>query len=94
MAATPTDPYCVEARAHAAGHRAELLTSKNCGCFFCFRQFAATEITKWIDGNQTALCPRCGLDAILGSSSGYAINDQFLRRMHRAFFVSHAKSRS
>ena len=93
-AAPPPDPQCVAARTHAQAHRTELLASQTCGCFFCFRQFPASDIKKWIDGNQTALCPRCGIDAILGSSSGYTINDQFLRRMHRAFFAPHMKSRT
>ena len=93
MAEALHDPICAAARIHAQRHRSELLASKTCGCFFCFQQFPATEITKWIDGNQTALCPRCGIDAIVGSSSGFVISDNFLRRMHRAFFVQHSKSR-
>ena len=94
MAEAPHDPICAAARIHAQRHRAELLASKTCGCFFCFRQFAASEITTWIDGGQTALCPRCGIDAIVGSSSGFVISDHFLRRMHRAFFNQHSKTRS
>lgn len=94
MAAPPLDPDCLAARQHAQRNRGELLASLICGCFFCFHQFPANAVTKWIDGNQTALCPRCGIDAILGSSSGFAINDQFLRRMNRAFFALSMKSRT
>jgi hypothetical protein len=93
MAAPPPDPICVAAHKHASRHRAELQTSGACGCFFCFRQFGFAEIAHWIDGNQTALCPRCGIDAVIGSGSGFLINDGFLRRMHRQWFAPHQKSR-
>jgi hypothetical protein len=93
-AAPPPDPTCVAAHAHAQKHRAELLASTTCGCYFCFRQFPATAVAHWIDGNQTALCPSCGIDAVLGSSSGFVITDHFLRKMHRTFFAPHQKSRT
>jgi hypothetical protein len=84
----PPDPTVLAAYLHATKHRSELQTSDKCGCFFCFRLFGFTDITKWIDSNQTALCPRCGIDAVLGSSSGYVITDQFLRRMHLHWFAT------
>jgi hypothetical protein len=82
------DPIILEAYLHANKHRVELQRSTSCGCFFCFRLFGFDDITKWIDANQTALCPRCGIDAVLGSSSGHIINDAFLRRMHMHWFAT------
>jgi hypothetical protein len=35
---------------------------------------------------QTALCPRCGSEAVLGDKSGYPINAGFLTRMNEAWF--------
>jgi hypothetical protein len=81
-----TDPMLLGAHLHANKHRAELETSTSCACFFCFGLFAFGDITKWIDADQTALCPRCGIDAVLGSSSGYTIKNTFLRRMHMHWF--------
>jgi hypothetical protein len=83
-----TDPVILEAYLHANKHRVELQSSTLCGCFFCFRVFGFADITKWIDADQTALCPRCGIDAVLGSSSGQMINDAFLRRMHMHWFAT------
>lgn len=34
-------------------------------CFFCFEQFPASIIATWADGNQTALCPHCHVDAVV-----------------------------
>ena len=37
-----------------------------------------------IDG--TALCPYCGIDSIIGESSGYPITAEFLKSMHERWF--------
>lgn len=67
---------------HASNHRAEIDRSTNCGCFSCFRTFVAVEIRSWIDKNQTALCPRCGIDSVIGTASGFPLDDRFLRRLN------------
>lgn len=78
----------VAAHKHASRHRAEVESSSRCGCFFCFRSFASSDIKVWIDANQTALCPRCGVDSVLGSASQHRLDDAFLRGMHTHFFSS------
>lgn len=78
----------VAAQKHAVRHRAEIEASARCGCFFCFRSFASADIKTWVDGDQTALCPRCGVDSVLGSASQHRIDDRFLRGMHAHFFTS------
>jgi hypothetical protein len=78
----------VSAHKHASRHRAEIESSSRCGCFFCFRSFASSDIKAWIDANQTALCPRCGVDAVLGNASQHRLDDTFLRGMHTHFFAS------
>lgn len=78
----------IAAHKHASRHRAEIEASGRCGCFFCFRSFASADIKAWIDANQTALCPRCGVDSVIGSASQHRIDDVFLRGMHAHFFSS------
>jgi hypothetical protein len=94
MTITPTkrmDPQLVEAQKHASRHRAELEASTRCGCFFCFRTFPPTSIKVWIDAKQTALCPGCGVDSVIGSASSHRVDDAFLRRMHGQFFAYRSK---
>lgn len=94
---TPTSPVApgialyTDAHKHASRHRAELDSSGICGCFFCFRTFTAKDIKAWIDSDQTALCPRCGIDSVIGSASGHAIEDRFLRKMHQHYFSYRSK---
>lgn len=70
------------AHKHASKHRQELESSDQCACFFCFRKFVSADIKKWVDGDQTALCPHCGIDSVLGNAS-VRIDDPFLRKMHQ-----------
>ena len=76
----------LSAHKHCIRHRAELEGSSTCGCFYCFEIFPPTQITEWVDADQTALCPKCGIDAVIGSASGYPITSNFLHRMHEHWF--------
>ncbi len=66
-----------EAHRHSIHHRREVLQSELCGCFYCLRWLAPTQIEEWVDGGQTALCPYCGIDAVLGSASGMDLSEKF-----------------
>jgi hypothetical protein len=62
-----------------------------CGCFYCRAIHPPSEITEWVDedpagGGQTALCPRCGIDSVIGDSSGFPVTLEFLEEMHRCWF--------
>ncbi|WP_411850103.1 hypothetical protein ACLB90_14430 [Stenotrophomonas sp. LGBM10] len=49
--------------------RARLLASDVAACFYCFATFPPSTINEWCDGDdqdQTALCPTCGVDAVVG----------------------------
>ena len=81
----------VDAHKHAKHNRVEVLASERCGCFSCFRTFEPASITRWIDGDQTALCPQCGIDTVIGSASAHRIDDTFLRRLHLHFNAHRSK---
>jgi hypothetical protein len=74
------------AHKHCSRHRAELEASEICGCFYCLGTFSPSAISEWIDDGQTALCPKCPVDSVLGSASGYPITRDFLQRMHDYYF--------
>src|SRR5688572_5370679 len=70
------------AHAHSSNHRAEILDSSVCGCFYCLATFPPVEIQDWVDEDsggqgQTALCPRCGIDSVIGGRSGFPISEAF-----------------
>lgn len=86
------------AHRHTTNNRAELESSALCGCCSCLEIFAPREIVAWTGldissfddpasaSGETALCPRCGSEALIGDSSGHAITTDFLNRMNQAWF--------
>lgn len=85
-------PAYARAHRHADYHRKAVLASMVCGCFYCLSIFQPTEICSWIDEwdgeDQTALCPRCGIDSVIGANSGYPITHKFLQQMNAYWFRS------
>ena len=67
-------------------HRELLAQSERAGCFYCRRTFDPREITKWVDGGVTALCPRCGIDAVLPSAMPVPLTAELLASMHSRWF--------
>ena len=80
------DQDVLRAHKHSIRHRAEIEASSICGCFYCLRTFKPEEISEWIDDEQTALCPFCPVDSVIGSASGFPITREFLQRMHDYWF--------
>jgi hypothetical protein len=74
------------AHKHSIHNRAELERSSVCGCFYCLATFSPSEIEEWIDDGQTALCPQCPVDSVIGSASGYPVTRDFLMLMHDKWF--------
>ena len=59
----------------------EILKSTLCTCFYCGAQFnpQGEEYLPWTDGTggrpHTLLCPYCGIDAVIGDSSGFPVDE-------------------
>ncbi len=75
-----------EAHKHSSCHRNELRNSECCGCFYCTDIFDYKNILDWVDDEDTALCPTCGVDSVVGAASGYPINREFLQVMKKYWF--------
>jgi hypothetical protein len=76
---------------HSSGHRKDIEQSSLCGCFYCTQTFPPSAIEEWVDDDQTALCPRCGIDSVLGNARlAFAADKDILRQMHRFWFENDA----
>lgn len=60
--------------------------SELCGCFRCCTLFETTTIKKWCDRGLTAVCPNCGIDAILAEGASFPLTPDFLKRMNSRWF--------
>ncbi len=46
-------------------HKDSLIKSEKCGCYYCLEVYDSKDIKDWTDDGQTALCAKCGIDAVL-----------------------------
>jgi hypothetical protein len=76
----------ISANKHTAWNRVEVLRSATCGCIHCLAFFETSEIKNWIDTGQTAVCPMCGIDSVIGSASGLDLSHAFLTAMRDRWF--------
>lgn len=63
-----------------------LKDQQQCGCYYCLTIFSSTEIKEWTDYDNTAICPYCKIDSVIGESSGFPITKEFLTRMRERYF--------
>ena len=81
----------ISAHQFSSNHRKQILKSTDCGCFYCLEIFKPAEIVEWVDDDdkgegQTVICPKCGIDSVIGSESGYPIETEFLKKMKNHWF--------
>ncbi len=74
------------AHEHAVKNKEELQKSNICGCYYCQAIFSPNEIEDWIPFENTALCPYCGIDSVIGDASGYSITKEFLKELNEDSF--------
>jgi hypothetical protein len=77
---------------------AQVQASTMCGCCNCMQTFAPQDIVAWTGlsfedvenpdaiNKQTALCPLCGSESVLGNGSGFSVDPDFLAQMNEAWF--------
>ena len=83
---------------YTTNNYAQIEASTTCGCCHCVQIFKPADIVGWTGltveniedpkaiAAQTAMCPHCGSDAVLGDGCGFPINANFLARMNEAWF--------
>ncbi len=97
-----SEDACREAHKFCTNHSDKLKKDSSCGCFHCLAIFSPDKIERWMrdkkkvgkgsiemwrcDEQLTAFCPYCGVDSVIGESSGFPISKSFLRRMKRYWF--------
>ena len=79
------DAVLFNAQRYSIHNMGKLIEDKKCGCFYCGSIFDPMEISEWTDAD-TALCPYCGIDAILGEYTGLPVALPFLTQMHEYWF--------
>lgn len=75
------------AHKECTNNKQKLKNDVTCGCFYCKKIFKSNEIKDWTDNsNDTAICPYCGIDSVIGESVDFTITEEFLKAMHDRWF--------
>jgi len=56
-----------------------------CSCYYCFSTFKKEEIDNWADSGQTAICPKCSVDSVLGDYT-IKFDKEFFEKLHEYWF--------
>lgn len=78
----------VKAFSYTKNNKDLILSGERCGCFACTNLFYTYEIQYWIcnEYEETALCPYCFQDALIGENSGFTITREFLIAMNEHWY--------
>ncbi len=95
-----TATYLKEAHRATFANEGELLASQQCRCFFCGYLFNANDEEHLLLSDErppldrTLHCPMCLVDCVIGSASGYPINDEaFIYAASDAWFDGYSTIR-
>jgi hypothetical protein len=67
---------------HSYRNKHTLSSSNTIVCYFCFNYMKPNDITEYTDNGETALCPHCNVNAVIGDHSKLPINDEmFIKHM-------------
>jgi len=77
------------AHKHSFLNQEAVNASELAGCFYCCEVYPPSQVKRWVPencGGKTAICPKCGIDSVLGSASGYPLTADFLKVMEWYWF--------
>lgn len=60
--------------------------SKKCGCYYCTKIFDAERVKDYIDADDTAMCPFCGIDSVLPDASVCNLNKKLIKKVRFRWF--------
>lgn len=83
---TTSDKMLREVPIYSMKNKKFIEESESCGCYHCTQSFSKNEISQWTDNGQTALCPHCGVDSVLGQTCGIELEKENLQFIHNYWF--------
>ena len=70
---------------HTIENKKQVLASQTCRCANCLATFSGAEVTEFTDKGKTAVCPKCGVEAVLPDCVE-GLDDQLLQEIHDYWF--------
>ena len=54
-----------EAHERSWKNASEIEDTTTCSCYYCCSTFKGSDIDEYVDNDETALCPVCGIDSVI-----------------------------
>lgn len=70
----------------AIHNRKQLGMVTECACYHCCKIYCPVEIKEWVDSDDTAVCPHCGVDAVLPIYEEKEKEMEFLTKLNKYWF--------
>lgn len=82
------DPKLIALHSHATNNEIEILKSTTCSCFFCRQTYSARLVNDWVSDERgvSAICPECGMDAVIGDACGLPLDKATLKELNLAYY--------
>ncbi len=78
-----TFEHFMKAREFSFNNKESIQNSQKAACYCCMNFLNATDIKDYTSDDNSAICPICGTDAVIGDASGQPIDImQFLEHMN------------
>ena len=71
---------------YSANNKRTIALASKCYCFHCLAVLEPEAITDYLADEQTAICPKCGVDAILPDSIEETIDENIIAEMNAYWF--------
>ncbi|MCI1245109.1 MAG: sel1 repeat family protein [Bacilli bacterium] len=73
---------------HSKHNEIEIIKSKTCSCYFCRQSYSARDVNDWVNDKDgvTAICPICGMDAVIGDACGIPFGKADLKELNLAYY--------
>lgn len=75
-----------KAFSHTSHNREEIERSTFCMCVCCQDFFPVSEVEMYIDDDETAMCPHCGVAYVIGDASGIKMSAPLVALLNDRLF--------
>lgn len=69
---------------YAFQNRQDVQRSEKVGCWHCIQIYNANEVKDYTDNGETAICPKCGIDAVLPTAD-LELTEEILQKINKLF---------
>lgn len=86
----PSSTLVAQATQLSMANQATLMRASRCGCYSCGLLFEPAAILEWLADKEgrTAMCPRCGFDAVIAETAETGeLTEAVLSEAHSAWFA-------